>query len=56
MHQIMRDIRRIPAGRDPQQLTGRECLQHLTLRERFTERPHSAIMPRRTSHAASSDD
>jgi hypothetical protein len=27
MEQVMRDIRRILAGRDPQQLVGRECLQ-----------------------------
>jgi hypothetical protein len=55
MHQVMRDIRRILAGRDPRQLVGFECLQHIILRERFNAswRPHSAIMPRRTSHAAS---
>jgi hypothetical protein len=37
MQQVMRNIRRILAGRDPRQLVGRECLQHLTLREQFTE-------------------
>ena len=37
MQQVMRDIRRILAGRDPRQLIGRECLQHIILREKFTE-------------------
>jgi hypothetical protein len=37
MEVTMRDIRRLLAGRDPQQLIGRECLQHLVLRERFNE-------------------
>ena len=37
MHQVMRDIRRILAGRDPRQLVGFECLQHIILRERFNE-------------------
>jgi hypothetical protein len=37
MQQAMHDIRRLLAWRDPQQLIGRECLQHLTLREQFNE-------------------
>ena len=37
MQQVMGDIRRILAGRDPQQLVGYECLQHIILRERFNE-------------------
>ena len=37
MQRVMHDIRRLLAGRDPQQLIGRECLQHLTLREQFNE-------------------
>jgi hypothetical protein len=37
MEATMRDIRQLLAGRDPQQLIGRECLEHLILRERFNE-------------------
>ena len=37
MQQVMHAIRRLLAGRDPSQLVGRECLQHLTLRARFNE-------------------
>jgi hypothetical protein len=37
MQQVMRDIRQLLAGRHPRQLVGRECLQHIVLRERFNE-------------------
>ena len=37
MHQVMREIRKLLAGRHPQQLIGRECLQHLVLREKLNE-------------------
>jgi hypothetical protein len=34
---LMREIRRILAGRDLQQPVGYECLQHIVLRARFNE-------------------
>ena len=37
MQQVMRDIRQLLAGRHPAELTGRQCLQHTMLRERFNE-------------------
>jgi hypothetical protein len=37
MEATMVAMRAILAGRHPSQLTGRECVEHLTLRARFTE-------------------
>jgi hypothetical protein len=37
MEQTMRALRTLLAGRHPCQLTGSECVRHLTLRVRFNE-------------------
>ena len=51
MQQVMRDIRRILAGRDPRQLVDHECLQHFILRTRFNE-PTSAQRDYAEAHLA----